>query len=121
MARAINLDDKASFEAHKIKDVVALRNLPAKLRSVAAPVANRAPNQGLGLNGLRALFARESAKYGPGDFFCHGISYAAFLACLHSHRASRDPPHPTARSARPPSPLEGRRGNEIGTSGHHNY
>ncbi|HEY1452557.1 MAG TPA: L,D-transpeptidase family protein [Roseiarcus sp.] len=56
---------------------------------------------------MRALFARESAKYGPGDFFCHEISYAAFLACLHGHRASRDPPHPAARSAHPPSPARG--------------
>ena len=62
MAWTVNLHNQPTFEADKIKDKIAQRNLPVKLRAVASPVAHRAPNQGLGLNGPRALLARETAK-----------------------------------------------------------
>ena len=58
MAWTVNFDNQWSFEADKIKDIVAQENLPLKLDAIASPVANGAPNQRLGLNGLRALVAR---------------------------------------------------------------
>jgi hypothetical protein len=61
MAWTVNLHNQPTFEADKIKDKIAQRNLPLKLRAVASAVAHRAPNQCLGLNGLRTLLARETA------------------------------------------------------------
>jgi len=74
MAWTVNLDHQPTFEADKINDKVAQRNLPLKLGALASPVANRAPNQCFGLNGMRALFARETAEHGSRDVLRHGVS-----------------------------------------------
>jgi hypothetical protein len=73
MARTVNLHDQLMFEADKIKDIIAQRNLPLKLRAVASPVAHRAPNHCLGLNGLRTLSARETAENGSRDVLRHDL------------------------------------------------
>ena len=81
MAWTVNFDNQPMFEAHQIKDIVAKGNLPLELGAVASPVANCAPNKCLGLNGPRALLARESAEEGSRDFLRHDGSFAAFFAC----------------------------------------
>ena len=63
MAWTVNLHNQPTFEADKINDKIAQRKLPLKLRAFTSPVAHRAPNQCLGLNGLRALLARETAQF----------------------------------------------------------
>ncbi len=105
MAWTVNLHDQPTFEADKIKGIIAQRNLPLKLRAVASPVAHRAPNQCLGLNGLRALLARETPENGSRDFLRHGIWRRYFLRALskRSHRAPRDPPSPEKGVVKPPS------------------
>jgi hypothetical protein len=60
MAWTVNFDNQPMFEA------VPQGNLPLKLGAIASPVADGAPNEGLRLNGLRALFARETLEYGSG-------------------------------------------------------
>ena len=97
MAWTVNLHNQPTFEADKIKNKVAQRNLPVKLRAVASPVAHCAPNQCLGLNGLRTLLARETAKYGSRDVLRHDLKRRRILRVLsnRSHRAPRDPPHPS--------------------------
>ena len=97
MAWAVNLHNQPTFEADKMKNKIAQRNLPLKLRAVASAVAHRAPNQCLGLNGLRTLLARETAKYGSRDVLRHDLKRRRILRVLsnRSHRAPRDPPHPS--------------------------
>ena len=97
MAWTVDLHNQPTLEADKIEDKIAQRNLPVKLRAVASPVAHRAPNQGLGLNGLRTLLARETAQYGSRDVLRHDLLRRWILRVLNkrSHRAPRDPPHPS--------------------------
>jgi hypothetical protein len=59
------------LEVHKINDIIAQRNLSLKLRAVASPIANCAPDERLSLNGLRALLAGETAEQGARDVFRH--------------------------------------------------
>jgi len=97
MAWTVNFHNQPTFEADKIKDKIAQRNLPLKLRAVTSAVAHRAPNQCLGLNGLRTLLARETAQYGSRDVLRHDLKRRRFPRVLNnrSHRAPRDPPHPS--------------------------
>jgi len=62
MTWPVNFDDQSMREAHKINDIIAQRNLSLKLRAIASPIANRTPDQRLRLNGLRPLFAGETAE-----------------------------------------------------------
>ena len=80
MAWTVNFDNQSMFEADEIKDIVAQGHLPLELGAVASPVANCAPNKCLGLNGPRALLARETAEEGSRDFLRHDGSFAAFFA-----------------------------------------
>ena len=82
------------LEATK-SDIV--KNLPLKLRAVASPVANCAPNKCLGFNGPRALLARETAEEGSRGFSCMAVTIPAFFArsSNRSHRASARSPHPS--------------------------
>jgi len=107
MAWTVNFDNQSTFEADKIKDIVAQGNLPLKLCAIASPVANRAPNECLGLNALRALLARETTEYGSRDFLRHGVRLAAFFACGTSR--DRAPRNPLIRRcfATTPSPARG--------------
>jgi hypothetical protein len=88
---------KSPFKADEIKNMVAARNLPLKPGAIASPISKGAPNECLRLNGLRALFARKSTEYGPRDFLCHRVKLLSILRMLkiQSHRAPRDPPHPS--------------------------
>jgi hypothetical protein len=97
MAWTVNLHNQPTFEADKLKDKIAQRNLPLKLRAVASPVAHRAPNQCLGLNGPRALLARETAQYGSRDVLRHDVKRRRILRVLsnRSHRAPARSPHPS--------------------------
>ena len=95
MAWTVNFDNQSMFAADEIKDSVAQGSLPLKLGAVASPVANCAPNKCLGLNGPRAMLARETAEYGAGDFFWHGGHDTR-----HSSRVKHTEP---SRSARSPS------------------
>jgi predicted nucleic acid-binding protein len=47
-----------------------------KLRASASPVADGAPNELLGLNGIGALFMREAAYERAGDFLRRGAKSA---------------------------------------------
>jgi hypothetical protein len=93
MARPIDFDDEAALETNEIRKEASQRDLSLKFFPFASPVANRAPNQRLGLNGVRALLARETTHDRAGDFLLHrgNINRRANLA---SRLASRDPPHP---------------------------
>ena len=44
MTWPVNFDNQSILEAHKIKDVIAQRNLSLKLRAIASPIANRSPD-----------------------------------------------------------------------------
>jgi hypothetical protein len=44
MTWPVNFDNQSMLEAHKIKDLIAQRNLSLKLRAIASPVANRMPD-----------------------------------------------------------------------------
>ncbi len=90
MARTVNFHNQPTFEADKINDKIAQRNLPVKLRAVASPVAHRAPNQCLGLNGLRTLLARETAQYRSRDVLRHDLKRRRILRVL-SNRSPRAP------------------------------
>jgi hypothetical protein len=82
MAWTVNLHNQPTFEADEIKDKIAQRNLPPKLRALASPVAHRAPNQCLGLNGLRTLLARETAENGSRDVLRHDLTEAIALRAI---------------------------------------
>jgi hypothetical protein len=75
VARSINLDSYPIFETDEVDDVVAERNLPLKLCSLASTIPNSAPDDGFGLNSLRALFARETEKQGFRDFSRHRTGF----------------------------------------------
>jgi hypothetical protein len=44
MTWPVNFDNQSMLEAHKIKDIIAQRNLSLKLRAIASPVANSMPD-----------------------------------------------------------------------------
>ncbi len=67
MARAIDFDDEAAPKADEIHKEASQRDLSLKFFPFASPIANRAPNQRLGLNGVRALLARETTHDRAGD------------------------------------------------------
>jgi hypothetical protein len=71
MAWPVNFDNQSMLEANKIDDGIAKWNLSLKLRAVASPIANRTPDERLRPNGLRPLFAGETAEEGARDFFRH--------------------------------------------------
>jgi hypothetical protein len=79
VAWTVNLDDDPMFEADKIEEKVAERDLSLKLGAFASAVANSPPNEGLRLNGLRALFARETAEYGLRDVSRHDGTLASLM------------------------------------------
>jgi hypothetical protein len=114
VAWTINFDDQSPFEADEIKNMVAARNLPLKPGAIASPISKGAPNECLRLNGLRALFARKSTEYGPRDFLCHRVKLLSILRMLkiQSHRAPRDPPHPSLLR-NDTFPREGGRGRRV--------
>jgi len=97
MAWTVNFDNQSMFAADEIKDSVAQGSLPLKLGAVASPVANCAPNKCLGLNGPRAMLARETAEYGAGTSSGMAVTIRGILRVLNipSRRAPRDPPHPS--------------------------
>jgi len=112
MARTVNLHNQPTFEADKIKDKIAQRNLPLKLRAVASPVAHRAPNQYLGLNGLRPLLAGETAENGSRDVLRHDLKRCRILHVLsnRSHRAPARSPSSVVASQRHLPPQGGKDG-----------
>ena len=112
MARPVDFNNEAALEANEIDEEGSQRDLPLKFLPFAPPIANRAPNQRLGLNGVRTLFARETTHDRAGDFLLHraNINRRANVA---SRRASRDPPHPTLADARATFPREGGRGSRV--------
>jgi hypothetical protein len=73
MAWTVNFDNQPMFEADKIKTIVPQGNLPLKLGAIASPLADSAPNEGLRLNGLHALLAREKPEYGLRNISRHGV------------------------------------------------
>jgi hypothetical protein len=97
VAWTVNFDNQSMFEADEIKDIIAQGNLPLKLGTAASAVANCAPNKGLGLNGSRALVARETAEEGSRDFFWHGGHDTRHSSPVERTRLSRvaRPPHPS--------------------------
>ncbi len=44
MTWPVNFHNQSMLEAHKIKDIIAQRNLSLKLRAIASPIANRTPD-----------------------------------------------------------------------------
>ena len=96
MARPVNLDNQSMLEAYKIDDIIAERDLPLELCAITSPIANRTPDERLRLNGFRPLFAGETAEKGARDFLCHDANLRNILRLnIRSHRALRDPPHPS--------------------------
>ncbi len=62
MTGPVNFDNQSMLEAYKINDIIAQQNLSLKLRAIASPIANRTPDERLRLNGMRPLFAGETAE-----------------------------------------------------------
>ena len=96
VAWTVNFNNQSMLEADEIKDIVAQRNLPSKLGAVASPVANCAPDRRLGLNGPRALLARETAEEGSRDFFRHGGHDTRHSSRVEFTRARHGPGTPSS-------------------------
>ena len=61
MARSVDFDNQPLFETNKVNDETSERNLSAKLRPLATPVPNGAPNDRLSLRRIGALLAGEAS------------------------------------------------------------
>ncbi len=90
MARPVDFDDQAALKADEVDQEGSKRDLSLKFLPFASPVANHAPNQRLGLNGVRPLFARKATHDRARDFVLHrrSINWCATGA---SRLASLDP------------------------------
>ena len=81
VARPIDFNNEPMFEIDEVDDVLAERNLPLKLCSLASSIPNGAPDDGFSSNSLRALFACKTKKQGFRNFSRHREGSIANFAC----------------------------------------
>jgi hypothetical protein len=67
MHRPVDFNDQSPVETYEVDNEISKRNLPAKLCAIAPSISNSAPDDRLGLHGVDALLAGETAEDGTGD------------------------------------------------------
>jgi hypothetical protein len=88
MLPAIHFHDQPRFEADEVENVAAERDLPFELEAFKLLVADRLPQQVLGLRRIRAHGAGEGAMRWP----CETVDQCKPLSCDLSILAERPSP-----------------------------